>query len=586
MVDPSNNLARSRAERQALSRRGFLQGAGVLAAQGVLGWTPLFQVLPGTSGATLPAPSGLPLGLEVFQQAYQNWCGEIRVENVWTAAPRTEEDVVTLVNWARAHDWRVRAKGCSHGWSPLLLPQGSSGAGYLLVDTTKHLTAMRIDAHGGLATVTAQAGIILDQLIGTLGAAGLGFTGYPAAGAVTLGGALAINGHGSAIRGLEETPLPGKTYGSLTNAVLSLTAVIWDAGRDAYVLRTFQRDDPAIGPLLVHLGRAFITQATLQVGPDVNLRCQSFCTIPAAVLFAPPDQAGSDAFGTWARTHGRVEAVWFPFTSCPWLKVWSIEPVRPWSSLELNAPYPFTWANWVTPNQSAFLEKLLAGDYAATPWYQTLEMAAAEAGLFLTGTSDVWGPSRFSSLHVQPSTLRVSECGYAIVTRSANIQKVVSEFIAAFSALLQRYALQGLYPVNGPVDLRVTGLEQPGEVMMPGAVEPWLSALRPMKDRPDWDCAVWLCPCNFPGTPHAAEFFTELETWILDHYQGEDGRVRVEWSKGWGYAPAGPWTGPEVLQHTIPASHEAWPQALAMLDAYDPHRLFTNTFLDTFMPSR
>ena len=566
-----------------LSRRGFLQGAGALAAQGAVGWAPLFQVTPGAPRATLPPPPAFPAAIPVYQQAYRNWCGEILVEGVWTAAPRSEEDVATLVNWARGQGWRVRAKGRSHGWSPLLLPQGASGARYLLVDTTQHLTAMRINPLGSLPTVTAQTGISLDSLLEALGAAGLGFTGFPAAGCVTLGGALAINGHGSAIRGVQESPLPGKTYGSLTNAVLALTAVVWDKAQAAYVLRSFQRDDPAIGPLLVHLGRAFITQVTLQVGPDVNLRCRSFTTIPASTLFAPPERAGSDSLGAWARSCGRVEAVWFPFTSCPWLKVWSIEPVRPWFSLELRQPYPFTWANWVTENQSAFLQKLLAGDDAATPTYQALEMTAAASGLLLTGTGDVWGPSRLSSLHVQPSTLRVSECGYAVLTRVANIQKVVSEFATAFSALLERYALQGLYPVNGPVDIRVTGLDQAGEVMLPDAVEPSLSALRPWQDRPDWDCAVWLCPCNFPGTPHAARFFTELEAWILAHFRGEDSQVRVEWSKGWAYSPEGPWTNPKVLQQAIPDSLEAWNQTLAALEAYDPHGLFGNAFLDAFL---
>jgi hypothetical protein len=39
-------------------------------------------------------------------------------------------------NWAQANGYRLRAKGMSHGWSPILLPAGNTGAGYVLLDTT------------------------------------------------------------------------------------------------------------------------------------------------------------------------------------------------------------------------------------------------------------------------------------------------------------------------------------------------------------------------------------------------------------------------------------------------------------------
>lgn len=52
---------------------------------------------------------------------------------------------------------------------------------------------------------------------------------------------LAINAHGSAIPGTGETRQPGQTYGSLSNLILSLTAVVWDSGPSQYVLKTFHR---------------------------------------------------------------------------------------------------------------------------------------------------------------------------------------------------------------------------------------------------------------------------------------------------------------------------------------------------------
>jgi FAD/FMN-containing dehydrogenase len=538
----------------------------------------------GSAKATLAPPPEFPPAIPLYQQAYANWSGEIHIPDVWTAAPRRAEEVAELANWAHAHGWRVRPKGRSHGWSPLLLPGDASGAGYLLVDTTQHLTRTNISQEGMPATVTAETGITMEALLERLGAAGLGFTAVPAPGDVTLGGVLAVDGHGTAVPAAGETPLPGKTYGSISNAVLSLTAVVWDGKR--YGLRSFARNDPGIRPLLTHVGRAFITEATLQVGADVNLRCQSRVDIEAADLFAPPAEAGSNSFQAWVDSCGRVEAIWFPFVGAPWLKAWSVAPLQPWLSRRVEAPYAYTFANWVTPEQDRFVNDLVDGKPTNTPGFQELEMAAAGSGLIVTGTWDIWGPSRCTALYVKPTTLRLAENGYAILTSRANIQRVVSEFYLAYGSLIAKHQDRGEFPMNGPVEIRVTGLNQAGEVLLDGAVEPALSALRPWPGRPGWDCAVWIDALTFPGTPGADAFKTELEAWVLGNYAGAYAGVRVEWAKGWGYTGQGAWTSPGVLGETIPGSFapEDWNAALAVLDGYDPGRIFSNPFLDRLMP--
>ncbi len=133
----------------------------------------------------------------------------------------------------------------------------------------------------------------MDSLTGALAARGYGLTAIPAPGDITVAGALAINAHGSAIPATGETRLPGQTYGSLSNLILKLTAVVWSGTQNGYVLKTFQRDDPDIRAFPAHLGRAVVTEVTLQAGPSQNLRCQSWVNISAADLFAPPASAGS-----------------------------------------------------------------------------------------------------------------------------------------------------------------------------------------------------------------------------------------------------------------------------------------------------
>ena len=52
--------------------------------------------------------SSRPAGLEVYRQAYRNWSGEIRADQLWTCAPRTVAEVVSAVNWAHGYGWRIR----------------------------------------------------------------------------------------------------------------------------------------------------------------------------------------------------------------------------------------------------------------------------------------------------------------------------------------------------------------------------------------------------------------------------------------------------------------------------------------------
>ena len=107
-MEPRHDLRNSRP-----SRRSFLAGAGVAAA-GALTWIPVFRATPASAQATSAPPPGFPASIALYQQAYQNWAGMIAIDSVWTCAPASASDVVTLANWAHANGYRLRAKGMSH----------------------------------------------------------------------------------------------------------------------------------------------------------------------------------------------------------------------------------------------------------------------------------------------------------------------------------------------------------------------------------------------------------------------------------------------------------------------------------------
>jgi FAD/FMN-containing dehydrogenase len=566
------------------SRRAFMAGA---AAAGALAWVPAFRVSPASAQATSSPPPNFPSSIPIYQQAYQNWAGMIVIDDVWTCAPASADAVVTLANWAYANGYGLRPMGMCHNWSPILLPASSTGAGYVLLDTTQNLTSVSISA-GSPATATVGTGVTMNTLTSAIAAAGYGFCAIPAPGDITVGGVLAINAHGSAIPGTGETMLSGQTYGSLSNLILSLTAVVWDSSTSQYVLTTFQRPDPDIRAFLAHLGRAFITSVTLQLAASQNLRCQSWVDISAADLFAPPASAGSSSLASYADGAGRVEAIWFPFTDTPWLKVWSVSPDQPLLSVGVTSPYNYSFTNSVTTAENTFFDEVAAGDVSGTPAFEAAAIALVDTGLVFTGSWDIWGQWQNVLLYVEPSTVRIVEAGFAVITSRASIQQVVSDFYTQYSSLLSSYAAQGQYPMNGPIEIRVTGLDNPSDALVSGAQSPILSSLRPRPDQPGWDTAVWLDMGTLPVTAGFSAFYADMEAWIWSHYTGSYACVRPEWSKAWACTSTAPWTNGTILGSTIPAavsagqaSDDGWSTAVSILTSYDPHSVFSSPFLDT-----
>ncbi|MER7156047.1 FAD-binding protein, partial [Streptomyces lydicus] len=178
------------ARRSSLTRRTLLTAAAAgLAATAGPRTAP--GIPAGSAASTLTPPPDFPAGIPLAQQTFRNWSLEIVVENVWTAAARTPEDVVALANWAHEHGYRLRARGKGHTWSPLVLPAGADTSRTVLVDTTSHLTAVSV-RDGSPGSVTAQTGATLDTVLARLEEAGLGLATMPAPGDLTVGGVLAI----------------------------------------------------------------------------------------------------------------------------------------------------------------------------------------------------------------------------------------------------------------------------------------------------------------------------------------------------------------------------------------------------------
>ncbi len=556
----------------SFSRRGFLRTAAALAAVPTL-----LPADPAVAAQELP---DFPAEVALYRSTYRNWVGEITADGLWACAPGGPEQVVAVVNWAWRHGRRVRARGASHGWSPLTITPGTaSDAPVLLVDTAAHLTGLSLKSP---TSVRAGAGVTLEALLTYLEEHGLGVTATPAPGNLTVGGALAVDAHGTAVPARGERRMPGHTYGSLSNLVLSLTAVVWDEDSGAYTLRTYDRDEADCAALLTHLGRSLVTEVVLQVGTNTNLRCVSRTDIPAGELFGAPG-AGGRTFESFLDRAGRVETIWFAFTENPWLKVWSVSPTRPLTSRHVSRPYNYPFSDSVPTPVAELVGRIVSdGAWYLAPGLGNAQYDAAALGLVATLSADIWGPSKNTLLYLRPTTLRIATNGSAVLTGRGQVQRVVAEFTAFYQERLAAYAARGRFPVNGSVEIRVTGLDDPADVGVDGARTPLLSALRPPVDRPEWDTAVWLNVLTLPGTPYAEAFLREIERFVLRTFDGGYAMARVEWSKGYAYTDDAAWSDGEVLGSVVPGSfgEEGWGQAAGVLERLDPHRVFRNAFLD------
>lgn len=587
--------------RNGVSRRGFLGKAAAAAAGAAaltgMGWAPAFALpAPGSTGSgggpvsNLPLPPDFPQDIPLAQQGYVNWAKDIRFDAVWTATARTPDDVVRIANWAKDNGFRVRAKGTMHGWSPFTVVPGENVERTLLVDTMTHLNTVSVDANAAPARVTAGAGASIEAVLTALEHEGLGWANAPAIGELSIAGALAIGAHGATYPAPGETVTPGQSFGSLSNLILAMTVVTWDAAAERYVSREITRAEPEITALLTHLGRTFVTSVTLQAGANARVRCQTFLDIPWQEMFAPEGSPGR-TYESYVARSGRVEAIWFPFTDKPWLKIWTPTPVKPRESREVFGPYNYFFSDNLPEPVTDLLGQVAAGIQGATPAFGVVQLAAVQAGITLTNTGDLWGWSKDVLFYLRHTTLRVIAGGGVVLTKRANIQRAVNEVTTWHHNRMSELAAQGEYPINCAFEVRMCGVDDQAEVLVESAGPPNLSAVRPRPDHPEWDTCIWMNVTTLPGTAGATEYLRELERFMAGNFSGDYATFRSEWAKGWAFTDQGGYRDTEWLDEVLPAAYTAgvpangnWSAAWASFDAHDPHRVFANSFHERWMP--
>ncbi|CAG7836062.1 unnamed protein product [Allacma fusca] len=559
-------------------------------------FNPEFQLLP----------PNFPKNLTLELSNFVNWADEIVVEDIWTAYPESAAQVLMLTNWAVDHNYTIRASGAMHNWSPLtvdILKTFASDKGIfkylfpgsnlrnnvgktILVKTMNYLNNMEIISAGDQnASFWAQPGILLVDLLKTLERHKLGILNYPAIGEITLGGALAIGAHGTGAPAKYETLSKGHTYGSLSNLVIAFTTIVYDKDSNKYVLKEFHRSEATSGAFLVHLGKTFVTNVTMRAGPLQYVRCQSFTDISAQELF--DENNGLRSIPNFLNRSGRIEVIWFPFTSNPWLKVWTVSETKPEASLYVHEAYNYPFTDRFPEALALILGKI-------TSWWDNVKiinrlyMKFITFGLTVTGTWDIWGASPNVFFYVKPETLKMTESGWAIVTSRSDVRKALQIFYELYTSILDKYSRKNRYPMNGPLGVRITGVDNPQDVGIDQAQTCGICSSRPVLNKPELDTVIWLNILTFRTSYEFTMFVEEIQNSLNENFDGAWAVVRVEWSKGFAYSSlhSSAWTNQTHLKDIIPGSWTDWESSKDTLNQFDPFQVFSNQLLNTLFQAR
>ena len=529
-------------------------------------------------------PEGFPAQVAVEAREFQNWAKLVTVDGVPTCLPQDEGDLVEIANWAAGANWRLRPVGARHGWAPFTIDADSTDdvmlvsqefmTGMAGFETEPVPAAWFLPGTSMLDATGLLAGIDND---GAGTAPGWGFNAYPGVPDVTVGGVCAIGAHGT---GISLDPDKPDLYGTMSNWILGFRALVSDpdSAEPRYIVREFSRDDSEASAFLLHLGRSFLTAIKLRVVPNFYLR-RTVRYPQFGELFSDDGKPPKLSLGRLEEKHGRVQELWFPFTSTPIVQYWTEEQER--SEPQVDGPMSIRLSPDITSEESDRFAQTLAEhpEYTAA-----VDQASIDRIRELSPQGiDLHGTARDLLLYVQHDTLRVLSLAYAVLLPADEVQAAAHDLASRLDEMVRGYGERGRAPITNCLEMRVTGIDRAEEVGVAGAVPVTLSPARPLAGS-NVDRVIWLDLVTMPGTPYANQFLAEFEEWLWERWP-EPGTLRAEWSKAWAFTSEGPWTNEAVVE-AIKRSYddgfgtEAFRQAATVLARYDAAHLYSSPLLD------
>ena len=251
--------------------------------------------------------------------SWTNWAGNQKSRPVTIEKPRTDSEVVAVIQRAVNRQQRVKVVGSGHSFTGIAVPDE------VMIDLSRMNRVVSVDRTGGVITV--QAGIVLSDLNAQLELQHLSMPNLGDVTYQTLAGALSTSTHGT---GLQRTGLA---------AQIRAFKIVTASGE---ILAC----DPEQNAEIFHCGRVslgslgVITEVTLNVVPAFNLRAVEQPMRISHVL---------DNFTQLIEANDFFEFYWVPHTK------WALTKANNVSTAQIDSPGRFaTWYNKMFLENYAF----------------------------------------------------------------------------------------------------------------------------------------------------------------------------------------------------------------------------------------
>lgn len=262
-----------------MTRRDFVQQAGLAAAAGVLG--ACHPCPTAVSGAILGVVGGAPCETS---HTFDNWAGTIRFQPRRFCRPTTEAQVVAIVKDALAGGTRVRTQGAGHSFSQLLPTS----------DTLVSLDDLEVPVSADGGRVTVSGGMRLKRLIPELRGRGLALRNLGSITEQSIAGAFSTGTHGSGLR-----------LGAIATQVVGLRLVTGEGE-----VRTIgEQDQEDLAAARINVGAlGIITAVTLDCVPHYPLEYTAYLTTFDEVI---------GRIDELVQQNVRIVLWWLPPADCP-----------------------------------------------------------------------------------------------------------------------------------------------------------------------------------------------------------------------------------------------------------------------------
>jgi L-gulonolactone oxidase len=244
---------------------------------------------------------------------WSNWETTVQC-NAFLAVATSVDDLREIIAFAKRHGKTIRVSG---GGEPIDYSGSFSGSPVvqneqgIIVHVSK-INHCLLDRNN---TVTAGAGITLQDFDAFALKHGLCLPTNPVPKFIQLGGAVALSCHGS-----------GRDTGTISDQVVSMRILMHDGE-----LRTFtlEADEDQFRAAQVNLG-------ALGIVYEITLQCVPRFKLKATDSFEPMDSTIENVQAL-VEGHDYVELLWFPFTKNVWVKKWDRQP---WDTPNDHPPAP------------------------------------------------------------------------------------------------------------------------------------------------------------------------------------------------------------------------------------------------------